>query len=153
MIWQQGAALDTCAMTSGRRGVLFGPDAPFIIAAGCTALRAWDLRCCQLTLRQMNRLMRALPDVAMMSSGQPLFVLREDSLMLFEGGEVPPRSMSFRLRMEALVRRLGCSRICALLDVYSPSLHSLRTCYKISLKLCVCTHTRHSADAWVGDIL
>ena len=86
------------------RGVLFGPDAPFRIAAGCTALRAWDVRCCPLTLRQMNRLMSALPDVAMMSSGKPLFVLGERSFTLFEGDEVPPRCMSFRLRMEALVR-------------------------------------------------
>ena len=88
------------------RGVLFGPDAPFTIAAGCTALRAWDVRCCPLTLRQMNRLMEALPDVAMMSSGQPLFVMRKRSFTLFEGDEVPPRRMSFRLRMEALVRHL-----------------------------------------------
>ena len=52
----------------------------------------------------MNRLMSALPDVAMMSSGKPLFLLSERSFMLFEGDEVPPRCMTFRLRMEALVR-------------------------------------------------
>lgn len=84
--------------------MLFGPDAPFRIAVGCTALRAWDVRCCALTLRQMNRLMDALPDVAMMSSGKPLFVLGVRSFTLFGGDEVPPRCMSFRLRMEALVR-------------------------------------------------
>ena len=48
--------------------------------------------------------MNTLPDVAMMSSGKPLFVLGERSFVLFEGDEVSPRSMSFRLRMEALVR-------------------------------------------------
>ena len=82
----------------------FGPEALFKIAACCTALRAWDVRSCRLTLRQMDRLMKTVPDVAMMSSGKPLFVLGERSFVLFEGDEVSPRSMSFRLRMEALVR-------------------------------------------------
>ena len=40
----------------------------------------------------------------MMSSGKPLFLQSERSFTLFEGDEMPPRCMSFRLRMEALVR-------------------------------------------------
>lgn len=91
-------------MAYTHRRVRFEPQALFKIAACCTALRAWDLRSCALTLRQMTRLMSMLPDVVMMSSGKPLFMLGERSFVLFEGDEVTPRSMSFRLRMEALVR-------------------------------------------------
>ncbi len=87
-----------------RRGVLFGPDAALAVARGCPALRAWDIRCCQLTRRQVAALMAARPHVALMSSGKPAFIADERAFTVFEGDELPPSRMSLRQHLETLVR-------------------------------------------------
>ena len=83
--------------------MLYGPNAALNIAFGCPSLLAWDLRGCQLSLRQMDRLMMRRPHVAMMSSGKPVFLASERSFVLFEGDEVPLSRMTLHLYMEALV--------------------------------------------------
>jgi len=92
--------------------VLFGPDAALAVARGCPALRAWDIRCCQLTRRQMAALMAARPHVALMSSGKPAFIADERAFAVFEGDEVTPSRMNLRQHLDALVRGQGLGSGC-----------------------------------------